>query len=195
MNELLWFLDRAAGLVGLVLLSGTVVLGLLTAGRAAPGGRPGFVRAALHRSISLVAVVGIAVHVVTAIVETYVDIGWLSLLVPFTSGYDRFWIGLGTLALDLLVVLTVTSLLRDRIGARAWRLVHWSAYALWPLAMAHGLGASTSDELVVVLVAVVCLVAVGVAGAWRAGRETADARQRRRFTVAAPVRVPQKIGS
>jgi sulfoxide reductase heme-binding subunit YedZ len=195
MNELLWFVDRAAGLVGLVLLSGTVVLGLLTAGRAAPTGRAGFVRAALHRSVSLVAVVGIAVHVVTAIVETSVDIGWVSLLVPFSSSYDRFWIGLGTLALDLLVIITVTSLLRDRIGVRAWRLVHRSAYALWPIAVAHGLGASTSDGLLVVVAAVACLVAVGSAGVWRAGRETADARQRRRFAAAVPPPAPQIIGS
>ena len=102
MNELLWSLSRATGMVAVVLLTATFVLGLLTTGRAAPIGAPAWVRASLHRTLSLILVVFLAVHVVTAVVETYVDIGWLSVVVPFSSAYDTFWVGLGTLAVDLL---------------------------------------------------------------------------------------------
>ncbi|HEY5821387.1 MAG TPA: ferric reductase-like transmembrane domain-containing protein [Propionibacteriaceae bacterium] len=178
MNELLWFVSRAAGLVSVVLLSATVVLGLLTAGRAAPIAAPSSVRAALHRSISLVMVVGVAVHVVTAIAETYVDIGWLSLLIPFTSGYAPVWVGLGTIALDLLLIIVATSLLRDRIPTRTWRLVHWFAYAMWPIAVLHGVTTSTSDTTAVWVTSAVCAVGVVVAAVWRAGRQTVDARRR-----------------
>lgn len=179
MNELLWFVSRGAALVGLVLLTATVVLGILNAGRArAKGGGPAFVRAALHRSISLVMVVGIAVHVVTAIAESYVDIGWLSLLVPFTSTYQRVWVGLGTLAFDLLLIIAGTSLLRNRIPTRAWRLVHWTAYAMWPIAFVHGVTTSTNDRVVAWVLSGCCFVAVVAAALWRAGRTSADARQR-----------------
>lgn len=177
-NELLWFLSRAAGLVAAVLLSATMILGLLTAGRAAPIAAPAFVRAALHRSLSLIMVVAVTVHVITAITETYVDIGWLSLLLPFTSGYERLWVGLGTIAVDLMVIIVATSLLRERISARSWRLVHWSAYAMWPIAILHGITTSTNDNLAVWTVSLVCFVAVAAAAVWRAGRQTFDARRR-----------------
>ena len=64
----------------------------------------------------------------------------VDVVVPFVGAYRPFWLGLGALALDLLAALIVTSLLRARIGLRAWRAVHWVAYACWPVALVHGLG-------------------------------------------------------
>jgi sulfoxide reductase heme-binding subunit YedZ len=52
-------------------------------------------------------------------------------------------VGMGALALDLLIAVMATSLLRRHIGRRAWRLVHWSTWALWPVALAHALGSGT----------------------------------------------------
>ncbi len=182
MNELLWSLSRATGMVGVVLLTATFVLGLLTTGRAAPIGAPAWVRASLHRTLSLILVVFLAVHVVTAVVETYVDIGWLSVVVPFSSAYDTFWVGLGTLAVDLLLIVVITSWLRRRIPLRTWRYVHLMAYAMWPLALLHGLGTSTSDGSAMIVITCVCAAAGGGAMAWRFTRSVADARQRQLAT-------------
>ena len=178
MNEVLWFVNRAAGLVAIVLLSTSLILGVLTSGRAAPIGAPAFVRAALHRTISLVMVVAVGIHVVTSIVETYVNIGWLSLVVPFSSSYNRFWVGLGTIAFDLVALVIITSLLRDRIPTRWWKLVHLSAYALWPIALLHGIGTTTTDSGVVMVVSIVCALAVAASVSWRIGRVSGDAVQR-----------------
>jgi sulfoxide reductase heme-binding subunit YedZ len=179
MNELLWYLSRASGLVGFVLLSGTLILGMLNAGRAATRVMPSFVRARLHRTVSLVMVVAVTVHVVTAVAETYVDIGWRSLLVPLSSSYDRVWVGLGTFAFDLLVVLAATSWLRSRIPQRWWRLVHWTAYAMWPVAAVHAIGTTTSDTTAVYAVTGACLSAVAGVAVWRFTRPSLDGQRRR----------------
>jgi predicted ferric reductase len=167
MNEVLWFTSRATGVASVVLLSAVVVLGTVTAGRRRPEGERATVVMALHRWIGLGTVVFLGLHVVTAVVETYVSLGWLSVLVPFTSGYERLWVGLGTLALDLLAAVVVTSLLRHRISERAWRGVHLAAWALWPVALVHGTALGTSEELVLRATTVACAVAGAAAVAWR----------------------------
>lgn len=166
MNEILWAVTRATALVSVVLLTASFVLGVLTSARAAESITRRAVITALHRTVSLLMISFIAVHVITAIIETYVDIGWLSALVPFTSAYDRGWIGLGTIAVDILLAVIITSLLRDRISQRWWRLVHLSAYAMWPIALLHAAGSVTADTTltygVLIGCAVVGLTAVGV---------------------------------
>lgn len=178
MNELLWYLSRGTGIASIVLLTTVVVLGVVTAGRRAPHGERATVVMAVHRWLSLGMVAFLAVHVATAIAETYVSIDAISALVPFTSAYEPLWVGLGTLALDLLLALTVTSWLRHRIPERAWRAVHWAAYALWPMAVVHGFALGTANEPVLRLVTALCgAVGVGALG-WRLLASHAD-RDRR----------------
>jgi predicted ferric reductase len=142
-GPMLWYLNRSTGLVVLVLLTVTAVLGVLSTGG---GGRvvPRFVGHALHRNLALWSVVLLGVHVATAVVDTYVDIRWWQAFVPWAGAtYLPLWLGLGTLALDLLVLVVVTSLLRARMRHRTWRLVHLAAYGAWAVAVAHGLGIGT----------------------------------------------------
>ena len=85
-------------------------------------------------------------------------------MIPFVSGYRPLWLGLGTLSFDLLVALAVTSLVRRRLGYRAWRAVHWLAYVSWPVAVLHGLGTgSDTKQWWMLALTVVCIVAVLVA--------------------------------
>lgn len=163
-NELLWYASRSTGLASIVLL--TVVLALGVRGpirRAAPRRGPLRLSPAaltrLHRTLALGMVCFLSVHVLTAVVETYVDIGWLSAVVPFTSGYEPLSIGLGTLALDLLVAVMATALLRRRLPPGAWRVVHRAAYALWPIAALHGLTLGTTEPVLLRYVTVVCIAA------------------------------------
>ena len=141
----LWFLSRGSGLVLLVLFTAVVVLGVATRIGATPRRSPRFVTAELHRTLSLFAVGLLTLHVVTAIADPYVSIGWAATAVPFLSPYRTAAIGLGTLAVDLGAAVLVTSVLRHRLGLRAWRAVHWLAYLTWPAAFAHALGAGGGD--------------------------------------------------
>ncbi|HTW99484.1 MAG TPA: ferric reductase-like transmembrane domain-containing protein [Acidimicrobiales bacterium] len=164
----LWYATRATGLAALVLLSATVVLGISTAGRATSGRWPGFARAELHKRVSAATVVLLAVHVLTSVLDTYVHIGWASIVLPFSSLYDRFWTGLGTVGADLMAAVLVSSALRRAIPARAWRGLHWLAYASWPVAVAHAVGMGTDLRLAAVDALVAsCILAVLVAATSR----------------------------
>ena len=183
MSELTWYLSRATGVVSICLLTTTVVLGLLTAGRGVrPGHRTGVVMG-LHRWLSLGMLAFLAAHVVTAVVDTYVDISWTAAVVPFTSAYEPLLVGLGTIALDIMVAVVVTSLLRHRIPERAWRWTHLSAYLMWPVAMAHGVLMSTASAPVLRGVTITCGVIVAATVAWRLLQVTPD--EERRATIAA----------
>jgi predicted ferric reductase len=164
----LWYTTRASGIVSLILLTLTMVLGLTTTSRARSRNWPGFAQQEIHRRISILAVVFLAIHVLTSILDTYVHIGWFAIVVPFTSPYSRFWVGLGTVALDLMVAVFVSSLLRARLTPGTWRGIHWLAYASWPIALAHTFGMGTdSREHWVIALGALCVLSVGLALAWR----------------------------
>ena len=164
----LWFATRATGLIALVLLTGTVVLGIVTSVRFASPAWPRFVTVSLHRNLSLLTITFTGLHVLTTITDPFASISAVSVVVPFTSGYRRIWLGFGAVAFDLLLAVLVTSLLRTRIGPRAWRAVHWAGYACWPVALVHGLGTGTDGAARWVLtITAVCALAVVSAGVWR----------------------------
>jgi methionine sulfoxide reductase heme-binding subunit len=164
----LWYATRAFGVVALVLLTATVILGIAGTARFAAPGLPRVVTAGLHRNLSLLVLALVALHVLTTIADGYARIGFASAVVPFDSAYRGFWLGLGTVAFDMLLAVALTSLLRDRLSYRAWRGVHWLAYACWPVALWHSLGTGT-DSRVPWLLAVDAVCVAGVAGAvwWR----------------------------
>lgn len=159
-----WYITRASGVVALILLTATMVLGLTTTTRARSRNWPGFARQELHRRISMLSVVFVAIHVLTSVLDTYVHIGWLAIVVPFISPYSPFWVGVGAVALDLMIAVFVSSLLRARIKPGTWRALHWLAYGCWPVALAHtfGMGTDAGEHWVIALGAV-CVLSVGTA--------------------------------
>ena len=164
----LWYATRAAGLVALLLLTASTLLGVLTAGRFSSPRWPRFLTVGLHRNIALLAGAFLVLHVVTIVVDSYTPIPLTAAFVPFTSPYQRLWLALGAVALDLLIVLAATSLARARLGYRGWRLVHWCGYACWPVAVAHGAGAGTDERtLWGVGLTLGCVAVVAGAVAWR----------------------------
>ena len=163
-----WYATRAFGVVALVLLTATVVLGIAGTARFAAPGLPRVVTAGLHRNLSLLVLALVALHVLTTVADGYAPIGFASAVVPFDSSYRPLWLGLGAVAFDMLLAVAVTSLLRDRLSYRTWRGVHWLAYACWPVALWHSLGTGT-DSKVPWLLTLDALCVAGVAGAvwWR----------------------------
>ncbi len=147
-----WYLTRGTGVVALLLLTASVALGVLTTSRWRTPRWPRFAVSAVHRNLTLLAVVFIVVHVVTTVLDGYAPIRLVDALVPFVSRYRPVWLGLGAVAFDLILALVITSLLRARFGYRLWRKVHWLAYASWPLALVHAFG-SGSDARVGFMVA------------------------------------------
>jgi sulfoxide reductase heme-binding subunit YedZ len=175
----LWYASRATGLVTLLLLTVSVLLGILTAGRFASANWPRFLSQGLHRNISLLVLAFLALHVGTTVIDTYTSISLTAAFVPFASAYKMAWLSLGAVALDLLVALAATSLVRKRLGYRSWRRVHWLAYACWPVAVTHGLGIGTDRSTTwVIVLSAVCVLSVLGTTTWRliAGARLGPAR-------------------
>lgn len=172
-DQLYWFATRGAGVVSLLLFTAVMVIGIVTTMRWQSRHWPRFLTAELHRSIALLSVVFLVVHIVTAIVDPFTNLGLAAALVPFASSYRPLWVGLGVLSIDLGLAVLATSLIRNRVGLRAWRAIHWLAYGSWPLAIVHSIG-SGSDNTAPWMLAIdgICIGAVVVAVGWRvlAGR-------------------------
>ena len=181
-----WYLTRGTGTVALILLTLTVALGVANVRRLHSERVPRFVLDAVHRNVSLLAMAFLLIHILTSVLDSFAPIRLIDTIIPFAGLYRPLWLGLGTVAFDLLLAVTVTSLVRRRVGYRAWRALHWTAYASWPVALLHGLGTGSDTKqgwmLVVVggcvIVAVVAVVARATAG-WRAcGCSPVGARRR-----------------
>ncbi|OXY90018.1 ferric reductase-like transmembrane domain-containing protein [Streptomyces diastatochromogenes] len=178
-SETLWYANRATGAVCLALFTLVVLLGIAVRLRTRLPGLPRFGTVSLHRTLSLSATAFLALHIGVAVIDGYVNIGALDVLVPFVSDYQPLWLGLGTVAVDLMLAVLITSLLRERVGQRAWRAVHWLAYASWPVALAHGLGIGTDTGTdwmtwltVCCAAAVLAALGIRVAHSARAARRT-----------------------
>ncbi|MFL5831131.1 MAG: ferric reductase-like transmembrane domain-containing protein [Solirubrobacteraceae bacterium] len=172
-----WYLSRATGAVALVLLTVSVVIGILGSVRFAGGPRwPRFAIDSLHRDVSLLVLVLLAAHIVTSVLDSFAPIKLIDAVVPLSSAYRPLWLGLGALAFDLLLAVAITSIIRRRLGYGAWRAVHWLAYASWPVAVLHGIGSGTdTKESWMLGLTAACAGAVLIAVLVRVGR-SADRR-------------------
>jgi len=186
-TDALWYFARGTGVVTLVLLTIVVALGIGARSGQPAFGLPRFAVSMVHRNAALLAVVMVFGHVVSLLFDPYAQLRVFDLVLPFVGNYRPFWQGLGTLGFDLLIAIVITSLLRQRIGVRVWRIVHWLAYLCWPLALLHGLGNGTDNGTWWLwTVAAICAGAVLVAIGWRVSPSFA------RFPARVARRVPQR---
>lgn len=169
----MWFLTRGTGATALVLLTLSVALGVAHVQRTQIAGLPRFVLDKVHRTAALLAVAFVFVHVATAILDGFAPITIVDAVVPLHSAYRPVWLGLGAVAFDLLLATIIASLLRRRLGYRAWRATHWLVYACWPIALVHGLGTGSDAKTHWMLllsagcvVVVLAAVAVRVTSGW-----------------------------
>jgi sulfoxide reductase heme-binding subunit YedZ len=187
----LWYLARGSGLVLLGALTVNVILGIAIQGGWHPSGWPRFAVQAIHRNLAILAVLLLGVHVLTIELDPFVPVGWWALIVPFLSPYRPLWLGLGTLSLDIFVLVIATSLLRAHMGAKSWRVVHWLVYLSWPLAVLHSLGTGTDAHLAPAFgYEIACVAAVALALMVRIGRAASLDHQSRIALILATASVP-----
>jgi len=170
--SLYWYLTRSTGAVALLLLTFAIALGVVDVRRWSTPRWPRFVLDSLHRNVSLLAMTFLALHILTSILDSFAPISLLDAFIPFAGSYRPFWLGLGAISFDLLLAVTITSMLRQRMGYASWRAIHWLTYASWPIALLHGFGTGSDVKdtwllalslacLVVVLAAVLARVIAG----------------------------------
>jgi hypothetical protein len=157
----LWYLIRASGATSLLLLTASLVLGIAATMRWKPHGFPRSVPRALHSNISLLAMTFLVIHIVTSIWQSHADVSLADAVIPFAGPTHALSLALGTLAIDLLLAIAITSAVRRHIGTRVWRAVHHSADAMWPIAFFHGIAMGTdAASWWMLLVDATCVVAI-----------------------------------
>jgi sulfoxide reductase heme-binding subunit YedZ len=178
MTEALWYTARGAGVISLALLTVVMVLGVGSRSGRPVFGLPRFAVSAVHRNASLIGLGLLVVHTLFLLLDPYAQLRLVDLVIPFGAAYRPFWVGLGALAMDLLIVVWLSTLVRQRIGARMWRAIHWVSYAIWPVALLHALFTGTdADRLWLRAIAGACLLAVSAAVIWRLSyTDSGDAR-------------------
>jgi sulfoxide reductase heme-binding subunit YedZ len=164
----LWYTSRVSGVISLVMLTLVIVLGILISTRVG-GRRVGrFEITEMHRSISLITMIFVAIHVVTTVIDAYVNIDWISVVVPMTANYKRLPVAIGTVAIDLMAAVWLSSQLKERIDPQAWRAIHFSSYASFVAAASHSYLVGTDERSrwgLIVLGG--CVAVVFLATVWR----------------------------
>ena len=162
-----WYLARASGIVAFGLLTTTVVLGLVMSGRARLRRWPRFAVEDVHRFASLLTWSFVGVHALALLADSYLPFSVADLLVPGIAPYRPLATSLGIVAMELLAALALANL-RARISYRLWRRTHYLNFAVWLLALGHGV-TSGSDSDTLWALALYVLAASLVAGltAWR----------------------------
>ena len=158
-----WYLTRSTGAVALILLTGAIALGVADVQRWSTPNWPRFIVDSVHRNVSLLAMVFLVLHILTSVLDSFAPISLIDAVIPFVGTYRPFWLGLGAVSFDLLIAVTVTSLLRQRIGFGTWRAVHWLTYASWPIALLHGFGTGSDVQSTWLLALSVGCVAIVLA--------------------------------
>jgi len=180
-----WYAARAGGVLAYLLVSASVLAGILLAGKVRVPGLPRFAVEDVHRFLGILAGVFITVHVGSVALDSVVPFSLSQLVIPFTSGYRPLATGLGIVAVELLLALAVTNRLRSRLPYRVWRRAHYATLAVWLLATVHGIlsGTDRHQTWLLALYAVTVTLVVG-AGALRFGRAPAPRRLRTGLAVA-----------
>jgi len=167
-DEALWALGRGTGITALAFLTISLALGIATRSGRRLAAFPRFAVADVHRFAALGGTFLVVLHMALLFFDPYAQLRLVDVVFPFLGAYRPLWLGLGTLAVDLLLVVVTVSLLREKVGPRVFRTVHWATYALWPIALAHAVGNGTDRTSSWLLaLAAACAGTVVVAVGWR----------------------------
>ncbi len=142
MSELWWYIARSSGIVGWLMLTASVLWGILTPARLSDRQRPAWFLD-LHRWLAGLTIGFVVIHLAALVADSYVEFTIVDLLVPFASDWKPVPVALGVIATWLLVIVQLTSLARKRLSRSTWRKIHLLSYGTFFLASLHGTFAGT----------------------------------------------------
>jgi len=190
----LWYTTRATGLVAVVLFTVVVCLGAFVSNRVGGTNVGRFELNELHRSVTMVAVAFVVLHILTTILDSYVPTGWLSAVIPLSSPYKRLDVAIGTVAFDLILAVWASSLMKARIANGSWRFIHWFSWLAVVAAIVHGFLIGTDARSGIGLgVVISCTVVVLATGLWRYLKRPTRSLGRTALSPLTPHEPPQPV--
>ena len=185
-----WYVARAAGVVSWLMLTASVVWGIVLASGAFPSHRRPAWLLDLHRWLGALTLGFLGLHLGALVADSYVDFGLAELSVPFASDWRPVAVAAGVLAMWALLAVQLSSVARTRMSKRLWRAIHLSSYPTFVLVSAHGVFAGTDATqplyLWTTVVSVVSVAALTVHRVVRRGERPGRARARRDPGAVAP---------
>lgn len=142
-----WYLSRGSAFVALSLLWLSMALGLLITNKMArtwPGVPVSF---ALHEFISILGLGFALFHALILLGDRYIGYTLAQVLVPFSSSYEPFWVGIGQVGFYAMLIVTLSFYVRSRIGQKTWRSLHYVSFLTYLIALLHGIGAGSDASL------------------------------------------------
>jgi len=192
----LWYATRATGIVTMLLFTAVVALGTLVANRVGGTFIGRFEINEVHRSLTMVAVVFLVIHIVTTVLDSFVSTGLISAVVPMTSAYKRIPVALGAVGFDLILAVWISSLLKLRIKNQSWRFIHWFSWLAYAISLVHGyLTGTDAHHGIGMMLVIGCGGFVALAALWRfLGRPTRAAGRTALSPLASPPVPPRPRG-
>ncbi len=161
-----WFVSRSSGVLAYLLLTLSVMWGLVQSGAILRPTIPPALALGLHNFLSWSSLVMSALHAVVLLGDNNPTMNLADIVIPFVGPYRPMWVGLGVLGIYLMLLVSVSFYVRSRIGQKNFRLLHYASYAAFVLVTWHSLGAGT-DTSALRLVYVPCIGGVGLLTIWR----------------------------
>lgn len=141
-SQIWWFIARASGTIGWLLLTATVIWGILTPAKLSDKQRPAW-SLDLHRWLAGLTIGFVAIHLAALMADSYVEFTVLDLFIPYVSDWKPFPVALGVLATWILIMVQATSLAMKHLPRRIWRKIHLTSYLAFFLTSLHGTLAGT----------------------------------------------------
>jgi predicted ferric reductase len=161
-----WFVSRSSGVLAYLLLTLSVVWGLVQGGSILRPTVPPALALGLHNFLSWASLVMATLHAVVLLGDNNPTMNLIDIIIPFVGPYQPVWVGLGVVGIYLMLLVSVTFYVRSKIGQRNFRLLHYISYAAFLLVSWHAMGAGT-DTSALRLVYVPCIGGVGLLTVWR----------------------------
>jgi methionine sulfoxide reductase heme-binding subunit len=159
-NDVLWYLTRATGIVAAVLIATAVVSGFLFSGRETGTRRRPNWWLDLHNMLGGLALIFTLVHIVASLLDSDLGIGIADVLVPGIASLDRWPLAWGVIATYLVATAVLTSWPKRRFRRRTWRIVHLGSVLGFALVLVHTLQLGTDASTVWLRTGLVFVVAV-----------------------------------
>ena len=146
-TKIVWHLIRSSGIVAYLLLTASVIWGLVISGKFAKEWSPGVISMTVHSTISWLAVILSLIHAVLLLFDDYFTYTLGDIFIPFTGEYRPMFVGLGTLAFWAILLISLSLPFKKRMGHRNWKWVHYGSYIAFLMVSAHGIFSGTDGSL------------------------------------------------
>ena len=146
-EKLSWYLTRASGVVGYLMLSASTMWGIVLSSKLTKKSIPPWLSLAMHNYLSWSAIGLTAFHAFVLLFDSYYTYTVANLLIPFTGPYNPFWVGIGVIGFYLMVITAVSFYLRSWIGQKNWRRLHYLTFLVYLMGTLHGWMAGSDAAL------------------------------------------------